>query len=55
MLNADIFECLKVLIFASCGQSYVLEDLRQEKNANALNKCKGKDFKEKLLLCENQN
>lgn len=30
ILNAGIFEFLKVLIFANCGQSYVLGNLRHE-------------------------
>ena len=30
MLNVGIFEFLKVLIFANCGQSYVLGNLRHE-------------------------
>lgn len=30
MINAGIFELLKVLIFANCGQSYILGNLRHE-------------------------
>ena len=30
MINAGIFELLKVLIFANCGQSYILGNLKHE-------------------------